>query len=387
MNYQEMLEYLYGLRRHGIKPGLGQITKAMHKLGNPQNNMKIIHVAGTNGKGSVCAMLSSILQLNNNVAMFTSPHLVDFRERMQINGKIISERDALRIFEKVKATGIELTFFEFTTAMAFVYFSERKPDYVILEVGMGGRLDATNIITPIASVITSISLDHTNILGSTIEKITYEKVGIIKKNVPLFTTVKSNVLKKECKLKNSDLFFINNKENTNMNGEFQKTNAALAAEIARYLKVKQNIIKKGLMNVKWPARLEFIEKNVLLDCGHNSDGIKNMADFVCKHKHRKLIILFGVMADKNYKEMIKKLPKYDKIIFTRPQIERSLDPKKLNVLVPEGVIIENVAVAYEYVKNIATKSDLVLICGSCYLAGEVLAHIQGKDVTPIMFVQ
>jgi dihydrofolate synthase/folylpolyglutamate synthase len=386
--YQHMLDYLYSLHRYGSKLGLEKITDVMNKLGNVQNKLKIIHVAGTNGKGSVCAMLSSILQqAGYSVGMFTSPHLIDFRERIQLNREIICEKDALQIFEKVKKTGVELTFFEFTTAMAFLYFSEKTHDYTILEVGMGGRLDATNIVKPITSVITTISFDHTNMLGNTLEKISQEKAGIIKENVPLFTTVNNKVIKDVCKEKNAKLCLVNNKENTNLNGEFQKTNAAVAAAVARYLKIKENCIKNGLMHVKWPARLEFIEKNVLLDCGHNSEGIKNIARFVEKHKHRKLIIVFGVMRDKNYKEMLDSLPKFDKIIFTKPQIERSLGPEELKKTIPTGVIMEDVAVAYEYAKGVATKDDLVLICGSCYLAGEVLAHIKNKPVTPIMFVQ
>ncbi|KKW34998.1 MAG: FolC bifunctional protein, partial [Candidatus Uhrbacteria bacterium GW2011_GWC2_53_7] len=164
-----MLDWLYSLKTIGIMPGLEKISEAMEKLGNPQDKLRIIHVAGTNGKGSVCAMLESILRhAGYKVGMFTSPHLVDFEERFQVNREKISREDAFRLVSRVRESGVNLTFFELTTAVAFLHFLEKKVDYVVLEVGMGGRLDATNIVKPVATVITSISFDHTNWLGDTL---------------------------------------------------------------------------------------------------------------------------------------------------------------------------------------------------------------------------
>ncbi len=387
-DYTDMLDYLYNLGWFGIKPGLERIKTAMEKLGNPHNSLKIIHVAGTNGKGSVCAMLNSILQkAGYKVGMFTSPHMVDFRERFQINNEMIGKEDVFRIVQTVKNTGVELTFFELTTAVAFQYFYEQNVDFAIIEVGMGGRFDATNIVEPVATVITSISFDHIEWLGHTLDKISCEKAGIVKENIPLFTTVDNEVIKNICKEKNAPLFVINDTENTNMNGFFQRTNAGLAAAVARYMKISEDKIKEGLLSARWPARLEFIEKNVLLDCAHNENGIKKMSDFVKSLKYDKLVIIFGVMKNKDYTTMIKNLPKYNKLILTKPKINRSADPHTIKNLCHDAIIIEDVAEAYTNAKKIASESDLILICGSCYLAGEFLAWKNKIPMHPIMFVQ
>ena len=385
-DYNEMLDWLYSLKTIGIMPGLEKISEAMEKLGNPQDKLRIIHVAGTNGKGSVCAMLESILRhAGYKVGMFTSPHLVDFEERFQVDREKISREDAFRLVARVRESGVNLTFFELTTAVAFLHFLEKKVDYVVLEVGMGGRLDATNIVKPVATVITSISFDHTNWLGDTLDKIAYEKACIAKRGVPLFTPVVNDVIKSVCEERGAAMFIVTGEEETNMRGTFQKKNAAVAASVARHLKIPESSIKKGLFSVYWPARLEFIENNVLLDCGHNTDGIVKIAEFVKTLKYGRLIIIFGVMKDKDYAGMIKNLPDYGKIILTKPKIVRSLDPN--SIVVPNSIIIEDVGEAYNYAKNIAGEKDLVLICGSCYLAGEFLARKRNVEINPIMFIQ
>src|SRR3989338_5534349 len=387
MNYEEMLDWLYGLRRFGIKPGFERISEAMEKLGNPQDKLKVIHVTGTNGKGSVCAMLESILRKNGcRVGMFTSPHLVDFRERLQVNRELICKEEVMRIVNKIKGTGVELTFFELTTAMAFLYFYEQKVDYAVIEVGMGGRLDATNICKPVSTVITSISLDHTQWLGDTLDKIIREKAGIIKEKAPLFTCVDSNIIRNVCTEKNSPLFLVKDKANTNMNGFFQRSNADLAAAVANYMKIPNGVIQNGLLSVNWPARLEFIEKNILLDCAHNPEGIEKLTEFVNTLNYDKLIVIFGVMKDKNYQEMLSKFPNC-KIILTKPKIDRSADPVDLKNFCNDAVVIEDVGVAYEQAKKIANKNDLIVICGSCYLAGELLAYKNKIPIHPIMFIQ
>lgn len=386
--YGQMLDWLYNLRRFGMKLDMSRIGTVLHALGNPQDRLKIIHVAGTNGKGSVCAMMSAILQKAGfRVGLFTSPHLVDFRERFQINGKMISKAEIFELVNEIKKTGIEMTFFEFTTAIAFLYFSRQNVDYLVLEVGLGGRYDATNIIQkPVATVITSISFDHIEWLGDTLDKIAFEKAGIIKRGVPLFTRVQSDVIKNICDEKDAPFIFVDNLEKTNMNGKFQEENAGLAAEIARFIGINEQAIKAGLQNVTWPARLEFIESNILLDCAHNEEGIRAMTRFVSS-LGKDVTILFGVMGNKDYQKMLALLPFYSKIIFTRPKISRSLDPNELKKICPDALIIEDVSQAYEQAKKISGKDDLILVCGSCYLAGELLAYKNNIQMHPIMFVQ
>src|SRR3989338_1570625 len=329
-------------------------------------------------------MLDSILRhAGCNVGMFTSPHLVDFTERFQINREKISREDVYRLVKKVRETGVPLTFFELTAAVAFLYFHEKKTDYVMLEVGMGGRLDATNIAKPFVTVITSISFDHMTWLGGTLEKISAEKAGIVKEGIPLFTAVDNRIIRSVCAERNAPLSIVNREEETGMNGSFQRINAGIAASVARYMKIRENNIKTSLMDVYWPALLEFVEKNVLLDCAHNPDGVEKIAEFVKSLEYDKLIIVFGVMKDKNHNEMLGKLPGYDTLILAKPKIDRSLDPKELN----SGIIIEDVGKAYEYAKSISSKNDLILICGSCYLAGEFLAWKNKIPMHPVMFVQ
>jgi dihydrofolate synthase/folylpolyglutamate synthase len=386
--YDEMLDYLYGLKWFGIRPGLERIEECMKKLGNPERKLKVIHVAGTNGKGSVCAMLSSILQKSGfRVGMYTSPHLVDFRERFRINNETISKADVMRIAEKIRNTGTELSFFEFSTAIALQCFYEKNVDYAVVEVGMGGRFDATNVVNPVATVITSISLDHIEWLGDTIEKIAYEKAGIAKEGVPMFTAVDSEAIRNACKEKSAPLFIVTGKESTSMNGDFQESNAGIAAAVSRYLKIPEEKIQDGLLSVKWPARLEYIENNVILDCAHNADGIEKISGFIKTLKYDKLVIVFGVMKNKNYNGMISRLPRYDRIILTRPKIERSLDPEELKSICHDYTVIEDAGEAYEEARKIAGEGGLILICGSCYLAGELIAYINKIKVHPIMFVQ
>lgn len=384
-----MLDWLYSLKTIGIMPGLEKITQAMEKLGNPQDRLKIIHVAGTNGKGSVCAMIESVLRKSGcDVGLFTSPTLVDFTERFQVNRRPISKEDVYRLVNKVKETGIALTFFELTTAVAFLYFCERQVDYAVIEVGMGGRLDATNIVNPAATVITSISFDHTRWLGDSIDKIASEKAGIAKKGVPLFTVREVASLlsvRKICGEKGAPLIVVANDEQTSMNGAFQRKNAGLAAAVARHIGVSDENIHEGLMDTYWPARLEFIEKNILLDCAHNPDGIEKLSEFVSVLNYDKLIIVFGVMKDKDYGAMTARLPEYDTLVLTKPQIDRALDPGELNI--ENAEIIDDVGAALKRARSLAGEKDLIVICGSCYLAGELLAIRKKIPVHPIMFIQ
>jgi len=277
MNYNQILKELYSLESVKFKQTLANMRLLLKKLNNPEKKLKCIHVAGTNGKGSVCAMISSILQeAGYKVGMYTSPHLKRFNERIRINNKLITDKDIVKYYLRVKKHVTDQTFFEMTTAMAFLYFKEKNVDFAVLETGLGGRLDTTNVITPLISIITNIGLEHTEYLGNTIEKIAQEKAGIIKENIPVVTAAEGIALatiKNASNNKNSKLIIINNKIiknykniKLNLKGVFQIENAAIAAKTIEILKNnskiiinKKNIIN-GLKNAKWPGRFQFIAK-------------------------------------------------------------------------------------------------------------------------------
>ena len=310
MNYSEMIKSLYKLGKKGSKLDLKRITTACTHFNNPQNNLKIIHIAGTNGKGSVAAMLDSILrEAGYSVGLYTSPHLIDFRERIQINREKIPKEDFLRLFEKINQANLDITFFEFTTLLALLYFQEKQPDYVILEVGLGGRLDATNICSPILSVITNISIDHQEYLGNTLESITKEKCGIIK-IVPVFTCQQEPIIldtiKKACSDKRLPLTITNDyKERISLLGDFQKQNAGLAESVARSLELTDEKISQGLKHVSWPGRIDYLEPQLLVDGAHNASGIKALSNYVSS-LNKNIIIIFGVSEGKNHKEIRRK---------------------------------------------------------------------------------
>jgi len=269
MNYKEAVDFIYSREKFGIKLGLNNITELLDKVDNPQNKFKSIHIAGTNGKGSTSAFISSILiQEGYKIGIYTSPHLVNFRERIKINSEMIKETDLVRILEKLIPHITAHTFFEVTTAIAFIYFAEQKVDLAVVEVGMGGRLDATNILIPEVSVITGISFDHSKHLGDTLDKIAFEKAGIIKKNVPVIVPVKINskkIIETVCVENNSELTNAKPYQGKiSLRGEFQHINAGLAVEVIKSLQkrgynISKKSIEKGFLNTKWPGRMDFVE--------------------------------------------------------------------------------------------------------------------------------
>jgi len=380
MNKSQALKFMYKLRGKKYNLELGAIKRLLSKLGNPHLKLKVIHVAGTNGKGSVCAMVSSILS-EYKVGMYTSPHLVSFNERIQINSKSISNKDFLKYFNKVVKVYSGETFFEFVTALAFLYFHDKKVDYLVLEVGMGGRLDATNVINPLISVITNIGLEHQQYLGNDIGKIAYEKAGIIKEKGIVVTSAKGvalDVIKKIANQRGNKLFIVKDKKNIKLNvlGSFQKENALIAIKVASILKISKKNISKGLLEIKWPGRFEYISKNVLVDCAHNLAGINVLKKELSriKKEYKKIILVFGVMADKEYGKMLDELLSLvDFIVLTKPKIKRALDPKKL-VVKKDKKIIKDVSKALGYAKKVANGDDLVLVTGSIYTVGEVLGR-------------
>lgn len=400
MEYKEVLNYLYNLERFGTKLGLSRTLKLLAKLKNPHKNLRVIHVAGTNGKGSVCAMLSSILkEAGYKVGMYTSPHLKRFTERFLINNKEISKKELVSLFNKTIKHRTNQTFFETITAMAFLYF-KKKVDFLVLEVGLGGRLDATNVIKPLVSVITNIELEHTDYLGKNIKQIAYEKAGIIKKNCPVVTGCKNkslDIIKKICKERNSKLFLAKSHKKLNshfsigahknlrlnLKGNFQLKNASVAITTIDVLKkvykikINEKDIINGLKNVKWDGRLQFVKSNILVDCAHNPAGIKALKKEILKIRsnYKKIVLVIGILKDKDYAKMLKLItPLADKTILTKVKIDRAADPEILKKYVKSNyTIIENVSKSIEYAKSIANKRDLILVTGSIYLVSEIFS--------------
>jgi dihydrofolate synthase/folylpolyglutamate synthase len=400
MKYEEALNYLFSklpmYQRTGAsayKKDIGNIVTACEMLENPHDKFKSIHIAGTNGKGSTAHMLSSIFQeAGYKIGLYTSPHLKDFRERIKINGIPISKAKTLNFIlkNKIKFEKIEMSFFEYTVAMAFDYFAEENVDLAIIETGLGGRLDSTNIINPEISIITNIGYDHTNLLGNSLEEIAKEKAGIIKKNVPVIigrTQIEiKEIFQSIAKEKNSHIYFCNKTTNktTDLKGEYQieNLNTVLKTISVLNLKIDDEIINMGLNNVVkntgLQGRWQTISKNPLTICdtGHNEDGIINNVIQLKKLKYNKLHFVFGTVSDKDFKKILKLLPKDATYYFCSANIERSLDSKKLIKEAREHQLLgkeyDSVIKAYNSAKLKAKINDLIFIGGSTFVVAEVL---------------
>jgi len=431
MDYDEFASWMFNLERFGIKLGLENITEFLGRIGNPSRELKSVHVTGTNGKGSVCVFVSEILRKHGlKVGLYTSPHLVDFRERIRINGRDISEKDVVRLGTELRTVmdamtseskEKQLTFFEFTTGLAFKYFAEKKVDIVVAEVGMGGRLDATNVLNPEVSAITRIGLEHTNYLGSTIQDIAREKAGIIKKGVSVITCERKpealSVIAGICEKKGAPLRrmgkdFDVNEVNQSLNGTafdysgrhtyralrtkllgaYQAENAgaaiAIVEELAeRNLLVTEEEIRKGLLASKWPGRLDIVSRDpmIMLDGSHNPDGIATTVGVLKDLGLTPLTFVLGCMDDKDSRGMVRALaPVAEKIISTQPRYKRALPAEKLGVIVSEEFtgrqdVFEDSGKAFDRgVKDICGNGLCVI--GSLYLVGEALPwwHKRGK---------
>jgi len=422
MNYKETIDWLYSFEKFGIKLGLERITHICKQLGNPQKNYKVIHVGGTNGKGSVCRFLQSILTLSGyKVGVYTSPHLQRFSERFVIDNKEISENDVVLLVEKVKTIVEEMikddntpTFFEIVTAMAFQYFSDKNVDFAVAEVGLGGRYDATNIVDPIVTVITNVSLEHQKVLGDKIENITFEKAGIIKEGVPVVTGANGktlNVIQKVAKEKKSSVTVINNSSwkkvsggvdwqeflvngslkdyniKTSMIGKFQGENIALSLVAIESLQmngvyVTDESITEGIEKTTNPGRMEIagFEPMILLDGAHNITGINSLKktleeDFV----YERLILVLGILSDKSVQEMLDIItPIADIIIVTKSHNKRACSPSELKEMIDEKEVVvkDEISEAIDYAKKIAKKQDLICITGSLFTVGEAKDHLQ-----------
>lgn len=367
MNYKDAIKKIQSLLKFGSHPGLGRMRRLLKLAGNPHKNLLYVHVAGTNGKGTVCHALASILKESGyKTGLFVSPSVLDFRERIQLNGNMISKTktaDLVKYFEPLldnaNFTDNPVTEFEFVTAMAFKFFCNEKCDIVVLETGMGGRLDATNIIeNPLCSVITSVSLDHTEILGNSIEKIAFEKCGIIKPHSPVILGCGINpcakkIIEKFAREKRADVFTASQKEISNIKSDdspkisfkykdidfrtdfiakYQINNCLTALKtcevISKKVPISQMSLIKGLKNTKIPCRMEVVhtKPTIILDGAHNPEGSAALADFIrAVFKNKKPIGIIGMFKDKDADEVIKNLaPMFCKIFTTQPPSSRSL---------------------------------------------------------------
>ena len=429
MNYNECVNYLFHIPKFSKdNKRLEKISEILKRLGNPQDQFKVIHVAGTNGKGSVCAMLSSIYQQKYKVGLFTSPHLIHINERIKINGKDITDNKFqqifLKVYQEVKAfieEGKEhLNFFEMLFVMAMVYFADQKVDLVVLETGLGGRLDATNCIkNPLITIITKLSLDHKHILGDTIEEIAIEKAGIIKKNVPTIFLGHSekidDLIKNICKDKNSKFYktqpincqILKTNDKTidfslqtpyysykNLRihtiAEYQIYNLAIVLLAMHILQnifpIEEQLLYQGIDQFHWPGRMELIQNCYLLDGAHNEDGVQLFIDTINRFFHNKDIYLaFMAMKDKDYKAMVKRLvqcEKIKKIILPKLAYERFVDcevlKKEFERYSKQNVVIEKNFL--KQVKMLKCEDTLYCFIGSLYFIGEVKNILEGGTI-------
>ncbi len=397
MTYTETLNYIHSLGKFKLPATLERIKNVCEMLGNPQNEFKSVHIAGTNGKGSTAVFCSEIFKnAGYKTGLFISPFVVDFCERIQINGEYIPQNDLVKYSQKVVDTGIKLNEFEFITAVCFLCFKEKKVDIAVIETGMGGRYDATNVISsPLVSVITKIGLDHTQILGETVEKIAGEKCGIIKRGRPTVTVCNQDkkalavieksaqnlVVPKMPRIIKSDLtgnefLYENEKYSVSLLGEHQCCNAVTAIEAvkATNIKVSKENIDFAFKNAKFPARLEILktEPLIVLDGAHNKDGAETLAGFMSRSDTKKTLVV-AMMKDKNTDGFLKTvLPFADKCIVTEIENNRCESADNIS------------SVAHKYCKDVVAEKDLktalniaekqnsdIFIAGSLYLAGEV----------------
>lgn len=418
--YDLCLKQMFALQRFGIKLGLDTIRNMLALLGNPHESFKAIHIAGTNGKGSIASSLATILRdAGFQVGLYTSPHLVKFNERIQINGRYISDERVVDLYETVQKVNTgerQATFFEFATAMALYEFAAGKVDWAIIETGMGGRLDATNILSPELTIITNISLEHKFYLGNTLAQIAAEKGGIIKSGVPVITgvTQKSVIAvieeiavkhKAPCYRKGKD-FRIRRKADhtfdyygihqnlkgvaTRLAGSHQLDNAAISIAACEQLKEKglhlsDEVIRKALAKTFWPGRMEKVLDSplVILDGAHNLMAVHALAAYM-KQALRGIptTLVIGILDDKPYRTMLKILaPLCANIILTKPNIDRALSPEiLLDIVKPihsSVEIIEDVAMAFKTAVERSNPLDAICVAGSLYVVGEVKAALAG----------
>ncbi|MBW1636899.1 MAG: bifunctional folylpolyglutamate synthase/dihydrofolate synthase [Deltaproteobacteria bacterium] len=444
MNYSEVIAHLDQLQMHKIKLGLDAMRSFLEKVGRPENSLKFVHVAGTNGKGSVCAALSEILgRAGYNVGVYTSPHLSSVRERFRIGDRYITEEEFARLATKIcRVLGRDqITYFEFTTALGLLWFAESGPDLVLLETGLGGRLDATNIVTPLVSVITSISMDHEAYLGDTMTAVAGEKAGIIKEGVVVISGATAPeaaaVIGRVCREKNAELFSLRMEFDCpdEDDGRWRwvggdsfdglifsdlecahpslvhKENDALAVAALLQLgshgfTADSDTIRQGLASVKWPGRMEYFEQPLqqqtgreniagtgaklcryLLDGAHNLEGVVNLAKTLeSRFSYERLICVWGAMIDKDLTGTLAMIaPLADVLILTQPDGERSATADQICSFLPENYsstvhCVARGRDALALAQNMAGEKDLIVIGGSLYLVGAMRVLLLGDLV-------
>ncbi|MBL7137842.1 MAG: bifunctional folylpolyglutamate synthase/dihydrofolate synthase [Bacteroidales bacterium] len=419
MNYKETLSWLYShlpmYQRIGAaayKANLDNTIALCNLLGNPQNSFRSVHVAGTNGKGSVSHMLASILQEHGlKTGLYTSPHLKDFRERIRVNGSMIPKRNVTRFINKYREAFEEIrpSFFEMTVGLAFEHFRQESVDIAVVEVGMGGRLDSTNIITPLVSVITNISFDHMQFLGDTLEKIAIEKAGIIKPGIPVVIGETQpeleSLFRKRARQVGSKIVFadqlpryeIRDARNAiqdpassiqdPLHGHYQKKNIITSLGVINLLnqtgyKISKKSIHKGIRNVTentgLQGRWQVLSQTPLTICdiGHNEAGIREVVQQLSKTPHQQLHMVFGLVNDKEISHILHLLPTEATCYFCKADIPRGLDAKELHIQAEKqglkGTFYRSVREALTAARNTATPDDLIFIGGSTFVVAEAL---------------
>ena len=397
MNYREALAWLYGLQRFGIKLGLENIQRLIAELHVDLGRARVIHVAGTNGKGSVCAMIDSILRARQyRTGLFTSPHLVTFRERIRVNGEMISE-DAVAnglatIRDLVRDWDPHPTFFEVTAALGLKYFSEAKIDVAILETGLGGRLDATNAVQSDVSVITSIALDHQQWLGQSLREIATEKAGIIKPKIPVVSASQASDAEKVIRSRAAEceapLELVNDsyqKTPVGLSGEYQKQNAALAILAIRSAKVDidDSSIESGLASIDWPARFERWNNRFVIDGAHNPAAARVLAQtWHESFGDQRASLILAILSDKDLRGICEALaPIASFVLLPKIRSERATPPDKLAKILSANTP----SLPYSATQSIAdaldqarAKPNPILLTGSLHFAGEALAYLRGE---------
>lgn len=426
MNYTEARAYVDSTERFGIKPGLERITKMLAYVGNPQDKLKFVHVAGTNGKGSTCTMMASVLmEAGYKTGLFTSPFVIDFRERFMVDGEMISENEFAEIMTRVRTvndllekSGTSLTQFELITAVALLWFVQKECDVVVLECGLGGRLDSTNVIrAPLCSVITKISLDHTDILGDTVEKIASEKAGIIKPGCPVVLAPHQEqaavrVIEKKCaeigsslivsgmdtvSVKTmlptmSEIYYGGLRLMIPLAGAHQFENAVTTVNAARELNerglvISDDQIVSGIAKAKIPARFEIISHAplVVVDGAHNPDGVEALCSSVdALLGGRSIVGIIGMLRDKAYEEALSQIiPRFDMVLTVTPDSPRALSAKELAACAErfagEGVSVkpvDSLKKAASIALDMTDEASAVVVCGSLYLASAMRPVLQ-----------
>ena len=431
MDYPRTLDWLFDLETMGIKLGLSNITELLHRLGDPQESFRSVHVAGTNGKGSVSAMLASILKEQGyRTGLYTSPHLVDFRERIQVDGSYISQDRLCRLAEEVRGHVEDMrlisqeshpTFFEVTTALAFLYYAEQAVEEAVVEVGMGGRLDATNVIHPDCTVITRIALEHTKYLGDTLGKIAYEKAGIIKQGVPVVTTevegeafeaIRSFASRSKapmilvrpdfdfrpvsCSLEGTRVFLpaMGREIFLPLIGAYQAANLGMAYAVVRQLRdqglaISDRSIEDGLRKVKWPGRLEIVGRDplVIFDATHTPQGAEAVSKDLRDLVKGRIILIMGVLDDKDLEGIARPFAAIsDLAIATEPLTRRAIASgrvqESLSRFMGKVERCDSVIEALRRGLFLAHQDDTILVTGSFYTIGEAKAWWDANERRP-----